>query len=339
MVRAPSADAISLGPNGSLIGVAGSRNRLMTPCLVLDLPALDRNIARMAALCRDAGVALRPHAKTHKSVQIARRQIAAGAVGISAATLGEAEVLVGGGIGDVLITSVIVGEAKHERLMRLLKTGAGVTIVADDMNVAKSLAEAASRHGVRIPIYMDVDMGRHRSGVLELDAAVALAGFLHGHAASRSRACRAMPDILHRPTSARTEGVDAAGSRLQAIRSALTSRGIPVEQMSGASTGSALIDIERRTYTELQCGSYVCMDVEYDAVPLDRAATRLFEPALFVRHRDQQDRSRPGHHRCRSQAFRRHRGTAHRPRPCASPRMRSASEQRRARVHHAGDRG
>jgi D-serine deaminase-like pyridoxal phosphate-dependent protein len=285
MVRASAADAISLGPNAPLIGVTGSRNRLMTPCLVLDLPALDRNIARMAALCRDAGVALRPHAKTHKSVEIARRQIAAGAVGISAATLGEAEVLVVGGIGDILITSVIVGEAKHERLMCLLRTGANVTIVADDMNVAKSLADAASRHGIRIPIYMDVDMGRHRSGVLEIDEAVELAGFLHGHAAFAFKGLQGYAGHLaHVPDlSARIEGVDAAGSRLRAIRSALTSRGIPVEQMSGASTGSALIDIERRTYTELQCGSYVCMDVEYDAVPLDRAATRLFEPALFVR--------------------------------------------------------
>jgi D-serine deaminase-like pyridoxal phosphate-dependent protein len=169
--------------------------------------------------------------------------------------------------------------------MRLLKSGASVTIVADDMNVAKSLAEAASRHGVRIPIYMDVDMGRHRSGVLELDAAVALAGFLHGHATFVFRGLQGYAGHLAHEAdlAARTEGVDAAGSRLRAIRSALTSHGIPVEQMSGASTGSALIDIERRTYTELQCGSYVCMDVEYDVVPLDRAATRLFEPALFVR--------------------------------------------------------
>lgn len=285
MVRAPSADGTSLGPNAHLIGVAGSRNRLMTPCLVLDLPALDRNIARMAALCRDAGVALRPHAKTHKSVEIARRQIAAGAVGICTATLGEAEVLVAGGIGDVLITSVIVGAAKHERLMRLLKTGANVTIVVDDINIAKSLADAASRHGVRILIYMDVDMGRHRSGVWELDAAVALADFLHRHAAFAFKGLQGYAGHLAHELdlSARIEGIDAAGARLRAIKSALTSRGIPIEQISGASTGSALIDIERRTYTELQCGSYVCMDVEYDAVPLDRSATRLFEPALFVR--------------------------------------------------------
>ena len=94
-----------LGPNAGLIGQAGSRARLGTPALVLDLAALERNIAAMAAYCDRHSVALRPHAKTHKSVEVARRQLEAGAIGISVATIGEAERLTDGGIGNLLITS------------------------------------------------------------------------------------------------------------------------------------------------------------------------------------------------------------------------------------------
>jgi D-serine deaminase-like pyridoxal phosphate-dependent protein len=277
--------AAGLGPNAALIGQPGGRNRLMTPCLVLDLPALDRNIARMASLCRERGVALRPHAKTHKSVEIARRQIAAGAVGICTATLGEAEILVGGGIGDVLITSVIVGAGKHARLMRLMRSKASVAIVVDDLGVAQQIAAAAGREGLVIPVYMDVDMGRHRSGVPSIEQAVALADFLHASPAFTFKGLQGYAGYLSHEENfaARAEGATAAAGWLQSIRSALVERGIPVERISGASTGSALIDLGMQTFNELQCGSYICMDVEYEAVPLDRSARALFEPALFVR--------------------------------------------------------
>ena len=92
----------ALGPNESLIDERESRARLITPALVLDLDAMERNIATMAAYAAEQGVAFRPHAKTHKSVQIARRQLDAGALGICCATLGEAEALAAGGIDGCL---------------------------------------------------------------------------------------------------------------------------------------------------------------------------------------------------------------------------------------------
>jgi len=95
----------SLGPNEPLIGKPGSRLQLDTPALCIDLDAMERNIAAMAEFCRMRQVALRPHAKTHKSVNIAARQIAAGAIGICCATVGEAEIMVAGGIKGVLVTS------------------------------------------------------------------------------------------------------------------------------------------------------------------------------------------------------------------------------------------
>ncbi len=105
----------NLGPNQHLIGCRGSRQQLATPSLVLDLDSFERNIATMAARARELGVKLRPHAKAHKSAAIGRRQIDAGAEGLSCATLGEAEVLVRGGISRVLITSPVVGRSAMMR--------------------------------------------------------------------------------------------------------------------------------------------------------------------------------------------------------------------------------
>jgi D-serine deaminase-like pyridoxal phosphate-dependent protein len=105
----------NLGPNAPLINVAGSRQALDTPALVVDLDALERNIAGMAAHARAVGVALRPHAKTHKSMRIAEMQVAAGALGVCCATLGEAEVMVAGGIPGVHITSPQVTPSKITR--------------------------------------------------------------------------------------------------------------------------------------------------------------------------------------------------------------------------------
>ena len=109
----------ALGPNAHLIGQPGSRARLCTPALLLDFDAFERNVAAMAAFCREHGVALRPHAKTHKSVEIARKQLEAGAAGICCATIGEAERLTDGGIGNLLITSPIVTAPKLRRLAAL----------------------------------------------------------------------------------------------------------------------------------------------------------------------------------------------------------------------------
>src|SRR5579871_3403338 len=114
-----------------LIGRQGSRAALDTPALIVDLGALERNIAAMAAFAAGAGLRLRPHAKTHKSVEIARRQIAAGAVGICCAKLGEAEALADGGIENLLITSPVAGPAAIERLAALAERSPGLTAVVD----------------------------------------------------------------------------------------------------------------------------------------------------------------------------------------------------------------
>src|SRR5712691_9472350 len=111
---------------------------LPTPCLVLDLERFESNLDRMAKFAMENGVALRPHAKTHKCVEIARRQIARGAIGISVATIAEAEVMARAGIRGLLITAELVGHAKLSRLMTLLKTAPDTMVVVDNpANVAE----------------------------------------------------------------------------------------------------------------------------------------------------------------------------------------------------------
>ena len=137
------------GPNESLIGVPGSRSALSTPALVLDLDVLDANIASLARHARTAGYGLRPVAKVHKSVEIARRQIAAGGLGVCCATLAECEVMVDGGIPGVLLFSPVVTRPKLERLAALNARAKGLIVATDDPANAAQLAEVARRSAGR----------------------------------------------------------------------------------------------------------------------------------------------------------------------------------------------
>ena len=136
-----------LGPNERLIGVKGSRMSLSTPALLLDLDVLDRNIAAMAAHAKKAGLQVRPHSKGSKSVAIARRQVAAGAIGICCATIGEAEVIAGAGIENVLITSPVVTPAMIDRLITLNGRAKGLLVVAHNPANVDRLATACSKAG------------------------------------------------------------------------------------------------------------------------------------------------------------------------------------------------
>ena len=135
-------------PNESLLGVAGGRWRLNTPALVLDLECFERNVAAMAAHCEANGQALRPHSKSHKSVSIARAQMAAGASGVCCATIREAEVMVGGGIESVLTTSPITTPAKIARLMALHEATEHLLVVTDTPENVAALAEATAGRNV-----------------------------------------------------------------------------------------------------------------------------------------------------------------------------------------------
>ncbi|MBD2848288.1 alanine racemase [Paenibacillus sp. IB182496] len=137
---------------------------LDTPCVAVDLDRLEANLQRTAALASAANIGLRPHTKTHKSVQISRRQLELGAVGITVAKLGEAEVMAEAGIADIVIAYPIVGESKLKRLERLLRR-IRVAVSTDNYEVAAALSELGERLGRRIPLYIDVNTGLNRCGM------------------------------------------------------------------------------------------------------------------------------------------------------------------------------
>src|SRR5690348_2543945 len=151
------------------------RDEIPTPALLLDLDRLERNLARMAALVHRAGKGLRPHAKTHRCPEVARRQIAAGALGVACAKLGEAEVMAEAGIRGLLITTEVVPPAKIQRLMRLVETAPDTMVVVDSADNAGALSAAAAARSATVNVLVDVDVGGRRTGVAPGEPALELA--------------------------------------------------------------------------------------------------------------------------------------------------------------------
>ncbi|HET6971724.1 MAG TPA: DSD1 family PLP-dependent enzyme [Phenylobacterium sp.] len=274
--------------HGHLIGRQGSRADLNTPVLVVEADALDRNIARMAALAAAKGVRLRPHAKTHKSVDIARRQVEAGAVGVCCAKLGEAEALAAGGIAGLHITSPVVSAPALARLAALNALSERLSVVCDDPGNLAQLAEAGA--GVRpLGVFIDVDPGIHRTGVASPEAAAELARIILQQPSLRYEGVQMycgreqhIEDFAER-RAAIVERTDY----LRQVIAALEAVGAPPPVVTGGGTGTHRIDLELGVFTELQVGSYVFMDDQYAACDLTGAGAGEppFERSLFVETR------------------------------------------------------
>ena len=171
----------------SMAGVAiggNARSALDTPVLLVDLDVMEANIAHVAGACRAAGVNWRPHVKSHKTVEIARLQIAAGAIGVTCAKLGEVEVLAAAGITDILIANQIVGELKIRRSMALPQESDVIVSVDSRENVVE-LADAAKAAGRRLRVVIEVNTGMNRAGVEPGAPAVALADVIAQHPSLR----------------------------------------------------------------------------------------------------------------------------------------------------------
>lgn len=272
--------------NTRLVGIAGGRNHLDTPALVIELQALTRNIARMAEFSATRGVKLRPHVKTHKSIEIARRQIVAGAIGVSCATLGEAEVMVGGGIPGVLITSPVVTTGKISRLINLARRAGpgGILIVVDHPRNVADLARAAADLDHPLDILIDFDAGQHRTGATSEASVLDLAALIHSEPRLKLRGLQAYAGNLQHITERTRRGVAAAEVRatVAKIVAAAAQRELQFDIVTGAGTGTYDIDSEDHVFTELQTGSYVFMDAEYAQVLTEGANASPFEIALFV---------------------------------------------------------
>jgi 3-hydroxy-D-aspartate aldolase len=273
------------GPNARLIGKPGGLRELTTPALVLDLEAFEQNVGAYQRQINLHGLRARPHSKSHKCAEIARRQMDAGAVGVCTASLHEAEAMVGQGINNLLITSPVVGVGKVDRLMQLLGRGAGVAVVVDDREYAASLAAAGHRCGHALDVLIDVDLGMGRTGVNNIESALQLVDVVCEAEGVSYRGLQAYSGrVQHIAEFAERDRVYTEQLRfLSALIAALDKRGLKPATVSGGGTGTLALDCREGLLTEHQGGSYIFMDVEYGAVTLGaNDADAPFATSLFL---------------------------------------------------------
>lgn len=256
-----------------------------TPALIVDLDALEANIAAMAERSRASGVALRPHVKTHKCSRLAQRQLAAGAIGLSCATLDEAEAMAAAGLGGILVTSPVVGEDKIARLVALVQRDAATAAVVDHPDNVDALGRAAREARVRLRVLVDLDVGQHRTGVATNDAAVALASRILGEASLELAGLQAYAGHLQHlvDRDERTAAAQAVKATVAEAREALRALGVARPIVTGSGTGTHEIDRLDTPFTELQVGSYVFMDEDYGRVAAADPVAWPFAVALCVR--------------------------------------------------------
>lgn len=268
----------------NLIACPGGRLEITTPALVLDLDALDANIAAMAAKAEAQGIGLRPHAKTHKSVAIGRRQMDSGALGLCCAKLSEAEALAAGGLDRFLLTSPVTGSRRIERLIALKQRCRDLMLVVDDEENLQQLGAAAKTHDLSLDLLIDVDVGQQRTGVTSTGQALALAGIIAADDGLNLHGLQGYAGHLQHITGygERRRASHAALEKLAAVRDALEAAGHPCPIMTGGGTGSHAFDHEAGVLNELQVGSYTVCDVEYDAVDLAGDGASPFRAGLFV---------------------------------------------------------
>lgn len=269
-----------LAATRTLIGQPGSRDRIPTPAAVLDLDAFDRNVAKMAARAKGAGLAFRPHAKSHKCAALAHRQIAAGAVGICCAKLAEAEAMARAGVGAILVTSPIAGAVQAERAARLAQDLADFRIVVDHVDGAAELGAAALGP---IQVLIDVDPRLGRTGVASPQQAVEVAQTIAAQPNLKLIGVQCYGGQWQHiaGANARAAAVADGMAYLSTVLVALRTAGFPVDLVTGGGTGSFAADAAQGVLSEVQPGSFAFMDRDYrDALAADPDGA--FEQALAI---------------------------------------------------------
>ena len=273
--------------------IAAAIPELETPALVIDLDAMERNLRRMADYFAARPCKLRPHAKTHKCPIIARRQVELGALGITCAKIGEAEVMAGGGIQDILIANEVVGASKILRLAALARR-CTMTVALDNLDNARAVGQAAREAGTTVGVLIEVDTGLGRCGLPPRpDAVIAFAREAIRIPGLRFRGLMGYEGhtvLLTDPVERRAKAEDAGRLLLECVEP-LRRVGVAVECVSGGGTGTYDItsqltlqpthvpgktDEPAPQFSEIQAGSYVFMDARY------RQVRQEFENALFL---------------------------------------------------------
>ncbi|NDV98770.1 3-hydroxy-D-aspartate aldolase BhcC [Salipiger sp. PrR002] len=261
---------------------------IQTPCLVLDLDALERNIRKMGDYARAHNMRHRVHGKMHKSVDVAKLQMRlGGAVGVCCQKVSEAEVFVRGGIKDVLVSNQVRDPRKIDRLAQLPKLGAKIIVCVDDLANVAELSDAAQRHGTTLECFVEIDCGAGRCGVTTAKAVVEIAQAIDATEGLKFTGIQAYQGAMQHLDSyeARREKLAVAIAQVKEAVAALEAAGLKPELVSGGGTGSYYFESNSGVYNELQCGSYAFMDADYGRIR-DKDGNRIdngeWENAFFI---------------------------------------------------------
>ncbi len=265
--------------------VGMSIDEVSTPSLIVDLDAFEKNVTIMRDFIAETGVRHRAHAKTHKSADIAQYQIEHGdACGVCCQKVAEAEALVDGGIKDVLVSNQVVDPKKIDRLARLAKK-ARVLVCVDDLGNVDDLSAAATNHNVTIECLVEIDCGAGRCGVEWGDPVVAIAKKIAGSTGlvfSGLQAYQGAAQHIH-DFSERKAKIDVAVKQVSDTIDMLKAEGLECDIVGGAGTGSYYFEGSSGIYNEMQCGSYIFMDADYQRVK-DQSGGLIseFDNSLFI---------------------------------------------------------
>jgi 3-hydroxy-D-aspartate aldolase len=261
---------------------------IQTPCLVLDLDALERNIIKMGQFAKDKNMRHRVHGKMHKSVDVALLQEKlGGSCGVCCQKVSEAEAFVRGGIKDVLVSNQVRDPAKIDRLARLPKLGARAICCVDDLANIADLSAAAVKHGTQIECLVEIDCGAGRCGVQSTEDVVAIATAIDAAEGLKFAGLQAYQGAMQHldDYQERKAKIDVAVAMVADAVAALKSVGLECDIVGGGGTGSYYFEGESGVYNELQCGSYAFMDADYGRI-LDRDGKRIdqgeWQNALFL---------------------------------------------------------
>jgi 3-hydroxy-D-aspartate aldolase len=261
-----------------------SLDEVDTPALLLDLDAFERNLERMDRTLAAHKVRVRPHSKSHKCPEIALRQMAHGAVGVCCQKVTEAEAMVEGGVMNVMVSNEVVGAAKLARLAALARR-ARVSVCVDNRQNIADLDAAARAAGVKLDVLVEVNVGANRCGVEPGAPAVELAKAIAASRHLRFAGLHAYQGAAQhvRSPADRQAAIAGAVQGVRATTDLLKAANLKAEIITGAGTGTYLLEAASGVYTEIQPGSYVFMDADYNR-NLDEAGQpmKVFEQSLFV---------------------------------------------------------
>ncbi len=261
---------------------------IQTPCLILDLDALERNVVKMGDYAKAHGMRHRVHGKMHKSVDVAKLQERlGGAVGVCCQKVSEAEVFARGGIKDVLVSNQVRDPAKLDRLATLPKLGSRIIVCVDDIANVAELSGAAQKHGTELECFIEIDCGAGRCGVTTTADVVAIAQAIEAAPNVKFTGIQAYQGAMQHLDSYddRKAKLDIAIAMVVDAVNGLKEVGLEPELVSGGGTGSYYFESNSGVFNELQCGSYAFMDADYGRI-LDKDGNRIdqgeWENSLFI---------------------------------------------------------